>query len=221
MKICIFGDSIGKGVILPDTGHYKMVKPDLEKLTGRKDLELKNYAVFGSTITRTLQVLERHAGELTDGETVLLEVGGNDCDFDWQAISDKPEEKHECKTPFSVFEDAYRRVINLIRGKNATPVILTMPPMIPKRYFDTIAIGKNRENILRWLGGTVETMYRWQEMYNLRLVMLARSLNVRLIDIRSVFLADHHCENLISRDGIHPNEKGYNLIYQSVKDSMS
>ena len=222
MKILVLGDSITKGIVYDDIKKkYVFSDKSFVSLLKQDNLEIENVSLMGSTVTKGLQTLERLGSEVGNYDYTAIEFGGNDCDFDWQAISDKPEEKHECKTPFSVFEDAYRRVINLIRGKNATPVILTMTPMIPKRYFDTIAIGKNRENILRWLGGTVETMYRWQEMYNLRLVMLARSLNVRLIDIRSVFLADHHCENLISLDGIHPNEKGYNLIYQTVKDSMS
>ena len=198
-KICIFGDSIGKGVALPDEGKYKIVKPDVVRLTG-EELEVKNYAVFGCTY-----------------DSVFLELGGNDCDFDWQRVSDDPEGEHECRTPCGVFEKAYRRLIEIILEAGGNLVILTFPPIVAERYFRWISRDKNGENILKWLGGT-HTIYRWQEMYNLKVVELAKKLDVKLIDIRSAFLRDRHYERLMSRDGIHPNEKGYELIYKTIAE---
>ena len=58
------------------------------------------------------------------------------------------------------------------------------------------------------------------EMRGMNGIELAKKLNVPLIDIRSVFLQDKHYERLISRDGIHPNEKGYELIYRTVADAL-
>ena len=71
------------------------------------------------------------------------------------------------------------------------------------------------ENVLKWLG-SVETIYRYQEMYSIMVEKIARAVDVALIDIRSAFLSDHHYENFICEDGIHPNSKGYELIYKSV-----
>lgn len=215
-KICIFGDSIGKGVALPDEGKYKIVKPDVVRLTG-EELEVKNYAVFGCTLEKALPVVQRHSAELGQYDSVFLELGGNDCDFDWQRVSDDPEGEHECRTPCGVFEKAYRRLIELIVDAGGNLIVLTFPPIVAERYFKWISRDKNGENILRWLGGT-HTIYRWQEMYNLKVVELAKKLNVKLIDIRSAFLRDRHYERLMSRDGIHPNEKGYELIYKTVAD---
>ena len=70
---------------------------------------------------------------------------------------------------------------------------------------------------MNWIG-SVSTIYRWQEMYNLKIVMLVKKLNVQIIDIRTSFLQNHHYEDLISKDGIHPNEVGYELIYRTVAD---
>lgn len=217
-KICVFGDSIGKGVVLPDEGRYKIVRPDTLKLTGR-ELEVKNYSVFGCTLDKAQPVVERHTAELADYDTVFLELGGNDCDFDWERISEDPEGEYECKTPCGVFEKAYRKLMETIIGAGGNLIVLTFPPIVAERYFKWISQGKNGENILKWLGGT-HTMYRWQEMYNLKVVELAKKLNVPLIDIRSVFLQDKHYERLMSRDGIHPNEKGYELIYTTVADAL-
>ena len=51
-------------------------------------------------------------------------------------------------------------------------------------------------------------------MYSIMFEKIARAANVALIDIRSAFLADHHYEELICEDGIHPNSRGYELIYK-------
>ncbi len=208
-KICIFGDSIGKGVYLPDEGRYKVLKP----MVG--DVEVKNYSVFGCTVDKALSVVERHAEELSSYDRVYLELGGNDCDFDWQKVSDSPEGAHSCKTPDNIFKMTYRKIVEIILKSGGNLIVLTFPPIVAERYFKCIAQGKNEENILRWLGST-HTMYRWQEMYNMKVVELAREMNVPMVDIRSAFLQDHHYERLMSRDGIHPNEKGYELIWKTV-----
>lgn len=217
MKICIFGDSIGKGVHLPDNGRYERVNLNLNKLTGRNDLVINNYSVFGCTITKALSIIKNHAAELAEYECVFLELGGNDCDFNWQEISEAPNTEHNCKTPVGVFEETYKTLIDVIRGNGGNPIILTMPPLVAERYFPWVSQGKHSENILSWLG-SVATIYRWQEMYNLKVVMLAKQLNVQLIDIRTPFLENHHYEDHISRDGIHPNETGYEMIYSTVAE---
>ncbi len=208
-KVCIFGDSIGKGVYLPDEGRYKVAKPKLS------DTEVKNYSLFGCTVDRALSIVERHADELSEYETVYLELGGNDCDFDWQKVSDEPDVEHTCKTPEGAFKKTYRKIVEIIKKSGGNLILLTFPPIVAERYFKCVTQGRNEENILRWLGST-HTMYRWQEMYNMKVVEIARELDVPMIDIRSAFLEDHHYERLISRDGIHPNEKGYELMWNTI-----
>jgi len=217
LKICIFGDSIGKGIQLPDSGRYEKIKLNLNELIGRDDLIVNNYSVFGCTLTKALSIIKNHASELAEYDSVFLELGGNDCDFNWQEISDAPNTEHKCKTPFGVFEETYQKLIELIRSNGGNPIILTMPPLVAERYFSWVSQGKHPENILSWLG-SVASIYRWQEMYNLKVVMLAKKLNVRLIDIRTAFLQNHHYEDIISKDGIHPNEIGYELIYRTVAE---
>ena len=217
MKICIFGDSIGKGIHLPESGHYEKIKLNLNELMRQDDLTVNNYSIFGCTVTKALSIVNNHASELSEYDSVFLELGGNDCDFNWQEVSDAPTAEHKCKTPFGVFEETYQKLIELIRSNGGNPIILTMPPLVAERYFSWVSQGKRSENILNWLG-SVASIYRWQEMYNLKVVMLAKKLNVRLIDIRTAFLQNHHYEDIISKDGIHPNEIGYELIYRTVAE---
>jgi acyl-CoA thioesterase I len=217
MKICIFGDSIGKGVQLPDEGHYEKVKLNINELTGQADLVVDNYAAFGCTLTKALSIITNHASELAGYDNIFIELGGNDCDFNWQEVSDAPNAEHKCKTPFGLFEETFHKMIEVIRTNGGKPIVLTMPPLVAERYFKWVSQGKQAANILKWLG-SVTSIYRWQEMYNLKVVMLAKKLNVQLIDIRTSFLQNHHYEDLISKDGIHPNEAGYHLIYKTAAE---
>ena len=215
LRLCVFGDSIGKGVVLSESNRYEIMRPSISKLSDGTNVVFKNNASFGSTVSKMLSKLEYHKDELKNYDNILIEVGGNDCDFDWQQVSEQPECEHSCKTPINRFSELYEKAINLIKSSGGKPVAVTLPPVVAERYFKRISKDKSQGNILKWLGG-VNTIYRWHEMYNLCIVMLASRLNIPLIDIRSSFLKNHHYEDFIGGDGIHPNREGYELIYQTV-----
>ena len=217
LNFCIFGDSVGKGVVLSDTGRYASGSPDINSLTGRDDITLKNYSRFGFVTEKTLWLIEKCGDEIASSDAVFIEVGGNDCDFDWQSISETPDEEHLCKTPPALFEKIYTELLKKAKAFGKKVFALNLPPIVAARYFKNISqrAGVCSENVLKWLG-SVETIYRYQEMYSIMVEKIARAVDVALIDIRSAFLSDHHYENFICEDGIHPNSKGYELIYKSV-----
>ena len=217
LNFCIFGDSVGKGVVLSDTGRYASGSPDINSLTGRDDITLKNYSRFGFVTEKTLWLIEKCGDEIASSDAVFIEVGGNDCDFAWQSISETPDEEHLCKTPPALFEKIYTELLKKAKAFGKKVFALNLPPIVAARYFKNISqrAGVCAENVLKWLG-SVETIYRYQEMYSIMVEKIARAVDVALIDIRSAFLSDHHYENFICEDGIHPNSKGYELIYKSV-----
>ena len=217
LNFCIFGDSVGKGVVLSDTGRYASGSPDINSLTGRDDITLKNYSRFGFVTEKTLWLIEKCGDEIASSDAVFIEVGGNDCDFDWQSISETPDEEHLCKTPPALFEKIYTELLKKAKAFGKKVFALNLPPIVAARYFKNISqrAGVCAENVLKWLG-SVETIYRYQEMYSIMVEKIARAVDVALIDIRSAFLSDHHYENFICEDGSHPNSKGYELIYKSV-----
>lgn len=149
------------------------------------------------------------------GITAFLELGGNDCDFAWNEIADNPGEEHVPKTPLVEFRELYKQVIDEIYNNGGNPIILTLPPLEPNRYFDWISKDTNSDNILKWLGD-VDRIYRWQEMYNVEVMLLATKMAVPIIDIRSVFLKCNHYRDFLCSDGIHPNNDGYELIYNTI-----
>lgn len=215
-NICIFGDSIGKGVVLhPVTRRYELIKVNIEKLFGRDTVSIRNYSVFGCTVTKALAQVRRYAGELAKYSRVFLEMGGNDCDFTWGEIAADPSKEHVPRTPLAEFRRLYQQVINEILVSGGRPIILNLPPLEPSRFFAWVTRGIDQDNVLRWLGD-VGAIYRWQELYNLEVMSLARQMDVPLIDIRSAFLRRNEYGDLICSDGIHPNRSGYALIYSTI-----
>jgi acyl-CoA thioesterase-1 len=96
-------------------------------------------------------------------------------------------------------------------------MILSLPSLEPVRYFNWVSKKLNGENILKWIG-SVDTIYHWQEMYNIRVTTLANKLSVSFNDIRSAFLLNHRYKDLQCEDGTHPNKSGYELIYKTIAD---
>lgn len=216
MDICIFGDSIGKGIILqPLTNRYETIKMNIEKMFGRNDINIQNYAMFGCTVTKGLSVIKRHIGELNRYAMIFLEIGGNDCNFEWKEIAQNPEGEHVPKTSIAEFGELYEQIIQEIRSNQGNPTILTLPPLDPGKFFKWVSRGINADNILKWLGD-IGMIYRWQELYNLEVMKIAQKLAVPIIDIRSSFLKCHNYGDLICEDGIHPNLEGHELILRTI-----
>ena len=217
-SICAFGDSIMKGVIFDGIrGRYTFLKNSFANIFGiNTGIKVDNYAKFGCTITAGEKIIEKHAAELSGYEYTALEFGGNDCDFDWAAISERPDDLHMAKTPIADFEVLYSKVIDNVAASGSKPVLFSLPPLNAHRYFAWVSKGLNADNILRWLGD-VEHIYRWHEMYNLVVVRLAAIKRIPLIDIRGAFLESRDYLSLYCEDGIHPNEAGHALISDVIK----
>ena len=217
-SICIFGDSIIKGVILDGMrGRYTILKNSFANIFVKSTgMMVDNYAKFGCTITAGEKIIKKHADKLPGYKYIALEFGGNDCDFDWAAISEHPDDQHIAKTPIADFEVIYSKVIDDIVSSGSQPVLFSLPPLDARRYFTWITKDLNKENILHWLGD-VEHIYRWHEMYNLVVVKLAGVKHVPLIDIRKAFLESRDYLNMYCEDGIHPNEAGHSLISNVIQ----
>jgi acyl-CoA thioesterase-1 len=221
-SICIFGDSIMKGVIFDAIkGRYIFLKNSFLNILGMRNTNIKvdNYAKFGCTITVGKKLIEKHSSELPGYEYTALEFGGNDCDFDWKAISENPDALHIPKTPIDEFEKNYSEIIDRVASTGSKPVLFSLPPLNARRYFSWISRGLNADNILRWLGDE-EHIYRWHEMYNIAVLKLAAAKNVTLIDIRRAFLETRDYLSLLCEDGIHPNEAGHALISEAIRKSI-
>jgi acyl-CoA thioesterase-1 len=220
-KICVFGDSISKGVTIDTISrHYTMSKNSFVNLLSDCEpwLNVKNYSMFGCTISKGLSLISRHMKDVDSSDAILLEYGGNDSDFDWAAVASAPDKKHLPKTPLDDFAESYRTIIEHLRGQGKKIIMLNLPPIDEKKYFTWLGDGLNRENIIKWLGGDIHYIYEFHDGYNAKVCEISSEYGIPLIDIRSEFLRQGDYSNLLCFDGIHPNEKGHALIAQTILD---
>jgi acyl-CoA thioesterase-1 len=217
-RILVLGDSVMKGIVFDQIAQrYRILKDGVVSLFTRlTKLEVTNLSVFGATVSKGQQQLQRRSRFIDEYGYALLEFGGNDCDFNWKEIADNPDGVHKPQTDLSDFSERYRAMVIKLRKKGVRPIIMSLPPLDPDRFFVTISKGLNADNILNWLGGHVDTIYRWHESYNLAVMKLAHEEEVPVIDVRTPFLIKHDYRNFICEDGMHPNESGHALILEAI-----
>lgn len=218
----IFGDSIMKGTVY-EGGRYRscyteVFLPQMEGL----DIALDNRSRFGYTAERGLGLIKRAiaAGEKPD--YALVEYGGNDCNFDWPAIGRDPDYPHQPVTALADFEATMRECIGLLRGAGITPVLMSLPPVDSDKYYEyIISKGVDRCSLLKFLG-TPLSIYRYQELYSVAISKLARSEELPFVDVRSAFLEciGSPFSQLISGDGLHPTEKGYEIVARCFRERL-
>lgn len=217
--IKVFGDSILKGVQLnPETCRYYVNNTiDIEMLNKKYSLIIENYSKFGATITRGYKLLQQHLRAGFTCYAVVMDFGGNDSDFNWDAIAKNPEKEHFPHTPLDIFIETYHKMISLLQQKGVQPIITTLPPLEPQRFFDWFCRNLNKEKILNWLGGS-NTIYRYHESYSRAIELIAAEANVPLVDLRGAFLRNRRIEHLLCCDGIHPNTAGQKVITSAFAD---
>ena len=220
MKVCVFGDSISKGVVFDnEKNRYTLLRESfINMIQNKTDVEINNVSCFGCTVSKGIGLLEKVEGELKDYEFTFIEYGGNDCDYNWAEVAENPDFDHQCKTPLSAFKEKYGQMIEKIKKLGSNPVLVTLPPIDSKRFFDWVSKGLNKDNILKFLGD-VNHIGRWQSLYNDTVKQLSILYKLPVLDIRSIFLKQNNIMDFICDDGIHPNYYGHKLIYQAIANS--
>ncbi len=220
--LCGFGDSIMKGVVYDAAKKkYSLLKDSFANtISDFCSFTTENFAKFGCTVTKGLEIVKKHTDIIKGSDYVALEFGGNDSDFNWKEIAKDPDAEHIPQTTLSSFEAEYADLINEVKAAGGHPVILNLPPIDAQKYFDWVSRGVNKENILKWLGGSEEYIYKWHEMYSLSLHKLSKEADVSLIDIRSAFLIKKDYKDYLCMDGIHPNEMGHALISETIESFL-
>lgn len=217
-KIAAFGDSVLKGVIY-ENEHYKVSDESFQKICAEYfGITIENKAKFGSTISKGEIIFERNLGLLKncDGKYVVLEFGGNDCDFNWKEVSADPDKEHLPMNTIANFTATYTEIISEIKKQGKIPVLLSLPPIDSKRYFQHITKGLSAENIMKWMRNDSQFITNWHERYNIEIFKLAIANEVPVIDITSIFLEKKNYSRYLCADGIHPNEKGHKLIAEAI-----
>lgn len=219
IRVNIYGDSLMKGTIVDENFRYRAgAAKELSSLAEQFHISLNNRARFGNTIEKGRALLDKDIEEGFACDYALIEFGGNDCNFDWCAISREPQAEHFPFTQIEAFEKVCIQMVEDIRKQGATPVLMTLPPIDSEKYFKFVSRGGNEEgNILRWLGD-IHMIYRFHEMYSSTVSSIAQRMRTLLIDVRSAFLDKRCFQSLIGPDGIHLSYEGYRVLFCSLRE---
>lgn len=215
-KIEVFGDSILKGIQLNSENKKYVIDNNIntQMICEKHNIEIINCSKFGCTIGKGKKLLEKSLEKGMVCDAVVMEYGGNDCDFNWKDVAENPEKEHQPNTPLEIFIKTYHEIIETLKNKGIQPILTTLPPIDPQRFFDWFCNGLNKENVLKFLG-SINTIYRHQETYSRAVEKIARDTNCLLVDLRGAFLGKKRVENLLCEDGIHPNTEGQKVITEA------
>ena len=189
-NVAIFGDSILRGVIIDEeNGKYKFSDHiDWEFMEDKLNIKIDNNAKMGAVIGYGKKKLEKYLDTHDDMFAVLIEFGGNDCDFNWQEVANNPQYNHQPKTPLNEFKNTLIEMIDILQQKNIKPILMNLPPIHSKLYYDWIRRDiANGDNILEFLGD-IEQITRHQSRYSNVIAEVANLKKVELVDVRSAFL---------------------------------
>lgn len=221
-NILAFGDSVIKGITYQNNRYHQNPERFTAFLEERWGIHIENKGQMGSTVLRLQKAIDRSERYLKDTEydTVFLLYGGNDCDFDWQAISEAPSGTHICKTAPDQFSHEYINGINQLKAYGKKIYLLSLPPIDAERYFGFITKGRDGDAIRSWLHGDISLLMQWHETYNLAVFQIGLATAVPVLDISSCFLSKPNYSRFICDDGIHPNSEGHRLMADTIASQL-
>ena len=222
-KVSVFGDSILKGV-QPDPLRRRYCVNDsmgLSAIASRYGISVQNFSKLGCTITKAWFYVQKMFTKI-DADMVLMNFGGNDCDFNWAQIAESPLNLHAPNTEIGEFSDTYGRIVDHVKARRRLPVLSTLVPVQKDKYIDYICHRDtlDRKNVDLWMENNAIDLDSLQGVYSEAVCSVARSREIPLLDLRSAFLSQGKVEALLCEDGIHPNARGQKLISDCFEKFM-
>ncbi|MDR3587261.1 MAG: SGNH/GDSL hydrolase family protein, partial [Desulfosporosinus sp.] len=139
-KLTVSGDSISKGIIFDESKRKYMILEDnyINLLQSKFNGIIRNTARFGNTLIKGFTKLKDDVLN-NKPDVVLLEYGGNDCDFNWDEVCNNPNAIHKPKTDFDTFGSKLKETLNFLKNNNIIAVVMTLPPLNAYRYLKWIS----------------------------------------------------------------------------------
>jgi lysophospholipase L1-like esterase len=221
-KVLVCGDSISAGIVYDEASNRYVKSKDsfVNQLQTSLNCVVTNISRFGNTIVTALPKLTKGIARETP-DIVLIELGGNDCDYEWDKIAENPAGDHQPATDIALFETDLSDMVGSLRSYGVAPVLMSLPPIDADKYFKWISHSSFEAGakIMEWLG-SVTKIYWWQEKYNAAVLTVAEKTNTAWIDLRSAFLNTPDFRRYLCKDGIHPNQEGHALIGLTISNYL-
>lgn len=220
-NITIFGDSISKGLFLKDDKIEKIDRPAVKILKDNLSLNIDNKSVFGQTLKRVYEkgMIDKYLSEIDvlENNMVVLSLGGNDSDFNWQEVENSPLDFHSSKTSLAEFSGILNSVIYKLQERGVEVVVCSLFPVDAKRYFNNVLSKKyDQEKLFEFLNHDITNISRHQEIFSTECLKVAMKNHCRFLDFRSELLSRKDFLSFVCDDGIHPNQNGHKMIADFV-----
>jgi lysophospholipase L1-like esterase len=200
--ILCFGDSItfGRGE-MPSIGWVGRLK-DYFEVKGSHN-GVYNLGVPGHTST---DLLKRFDVEIkgririkrpSDEYLILIAIGTNDCKFDGGPENNKP------RTTDDQFKKNIEELIKRANNYQAKLVFIGLPPVDKFRTLPYEETWFEPERV---------------KLFNNLVKELCKENNVLFLDILDVMSKENY--PLLLEDGLHPNSKGYQFMYEKIKEFL-
>ncbi len=225
VKITVFGDSIGKG-INTDSGKIEVMTDSAVGLFEKEfNIKVDNRSIYGQSLKRIVErgIVDKYIENIdrTQKNVVVIELGGNDADFNWRQVAQTPSEHHGPQTDVKQFSRFYGETIKKLNQAGVKVIACTIVPIDSERFFNRVIGGlADKNRVLEFFKGDFNTIHRHQEMFNNEILKNAYSTGSPVIDLRKEFLDTNDFENLMCFDGIHPNAQGHQKIYGAVNEFL-
>ncbi len=218
LEVSLMGDEILKGVVQDEkTGRYRILRENFAAICQeRLNIRLHNLSKLGSTVAHCKRYFKRYRKSIQNSPYIFFLFGDNDCNFNWDAISRHPLQAHNPACTLDAFREKYSALIMEAKREGTMPVLLSLPPVIPERFFRTIGSLYDKAKIRQWLNADLGYIRQWQQMYNLEIFKIGVRLNVPVFDITTPFLQQRIPGDFVCADGVHPNAAGHRLIADSI-----
>ncbi|MBE5743061.1 MAG: SGNH/GDSL hydrolase family protein [Clostridiales bacterium] len=226
LKITVFGDSIGKGIVT-DSGKLEVLSKNAVSLFERElGVKVDNRSIYGQSLKRIYErgLIDTYLNNVDTSarNVVVIELGGNDADFNWREVASNPKYDHDSKTSLKEFTAYYGEIIKKLKDNGVRVIACTIAPIDSERFFNNV-IGTltDKERVLEFFKGDFNTIHRHQETFNNEILKNSYKYDVDVIDLRQKFLISNEFEHLMCLDGIHPNECGHTQIYSAVGEFLA
>ncbi len=221
-KMIFYGDSVirGKtwlqGSLTPfdtENNFVKYCRSYLDSL----GMEIINKGKNGLTSDIACKELDNEVLKLKPNYLVL-EIGGNDCNFNWKEVSKNPYLDHPPALSTNDLATNLNNIIDRLIENSITVILLTPPPLDENKYLQLLNhyFGNNIDLFIKTKGGIA----LWHKKYVETIRAVAVERKTFFIDIYAEFEKTNLQEHLVALDGLHPTEKGYQLMAQKFVESL-
>ena len=102
------------------------------------------------TSVKALEILKRDINVIKQFDKMYIELGGNDCNYDWDDISKDPFAIHVPVTPIDIYKETLKEIIDFARLYEITPILVSLPPLDYNQFYDFVVKNRNEQNIMNF-----------------------------------------------------------------------